>query len=110
MQNGSGTPGASQLVSENTSQTKKQRIHVKIDPQEVLAQALKRLPQARELNVPVLVDQEVVSILSGYRVKTLERHRCSGEGFPYRKVGGAILYDLRDVVDRLEEAPKFDTK
>jgi hypothetical protein len=36
---------------------------------------------------------------SAYAVRTLEKHRTYGTGPTYRKVGGRVLYTVRDLED-----------
>lgn len=46
--------------------------------------------------------QETIAPVTNKRVKTLECDRWRGVGIPYRKIGGRVLYQKRDVIDWLE--------
>lgn len=46
--------------------------------------------------------QETVAPVTNKSIKTLECDRWRGAGIPYRKVGGRVLYQKRDVINWLE--------
>lgn len=46
--------------------------------------------------------QETIAPVTNKSIKTLECDRWRGLGIPYRKVGGRVLYQKRDVVGWLE--------
>lgn len=46
--------------------------------------------------------QETVALVENCSTKTLECERWRGVGIPYRKVGGRVLYQKKDVVQWLE--------
>jgi hypothetical protein len=46
--------------------------------------------------------QEVIAPVSNKSIKTLESDRWRGAGIPYRKIGGRVLYQKRDVINWLE--------
>lgn len=47
-------------------------------------------------------DQFIVAPVIGKTTKTLECDRWKKSGIPFRKVGGRVLYQKRDVVNWLE--------
>jgi len=46
--------------------------------------------------------QETIAPVTNKSIKTLESNRWRGFGIPYRKIGGRVLYQKRDVIDWLE--------
>ena len=46
--------------------------------------------------------QETIAPVTGRKPKTLESDRCKKSGIPFRKIGGRVLYQKKDVVDWLE--------
>lgn len=46
-------------------------------------------------------DQGTVAPVIGCMPKTLERDRWRGQGIPFRKVGGRVLYQKKDVIQWL---------
>jgi hypothetical protein len=46
--------------------------------------------------------QETIAPVTNRSIKTLECERWRGLGIPYRKVGGRVLYQKRDVINWLE--------
>jgi AICAR transformylase/IMP cyclohydrolase PurH len=46
--------------------------------------------------------QETIAPVTNKKVKTLECERYRGLSIPYRKIGGRVLYQKRDVIDWLE--------
>lgn len=53
-----------------------------------------------------LLNQKQVAEMLGLSVKWCERKRWSGGGPPYRKIGGAVRYELADVLAYIESHPK----
>jgi hypothetical protein len=49
------------------------------------------------------VDEQTVSKLVGRALQTLRNDRFEGKGLPYVKVGRSVRYDLKDVVDYMEQ-------
>ena len=43
-----------------------------------------------------------VERLTGIKRRTLQKHRVFGRGFPFYRVGGRVLYDLREVEQVIE--------
>ena len=65
-------------------------------PEEVKTQRIER----RYLN------ERELGVLSGIKVKTLQRWRLEGKGPRFRKLGGAaVRYDLRDIEQWIESSP-----
>ena len=52
--------------------------------------------------VEAFFGQEVIAPVSNKSLKTLEGDRWRGAGIPYRKIGGRVLYQKRDVINWLE--------
>jgi predicted DNA-binding transcriptional regulator AlpA len=49
-----------------------------------------------------LINQKQVAEIIGLSEAWLERKRWEGGGIPYRKLGRAVRYDERDVLDWIE--------
>lgn len=52
--------------------------------------------------------REVADLL-GLSPRTLEKHRTSGTGPKFRKVGGCVIYALSDVEARTDDGATFKT-
>ena len=52
--------------------------------------------------VEAFFSQETIAPVTNKSFKTLECDRWRGLGIPYRKIGGRVLYQKRDVVTWLE--------
>ena len=52
--------------------------------------------------VEAFFGQETIAPVSNKSIKTLECDRWRGVGIPYRKIGGRVLYQKRDVIHWLE--------
>ena len=46
--------------------------------------------------------QEVIGPVIGVQSKSLEMQRWRRKGLPFRKVGGRVLYNKKDVIDWIE--------
>jgi hypothetical protein len=49
-------------------------------------------------NYPYLVNVEKISNISGLSVSCLEKNRNKSGGVPYKRIGGRVLYCVRDVL------------
>jgi hypothetical protein len=47
-------------------------------------------------------NQGVIALITGRSVKTLECYRWKKSDIPFRKVGGRVLYQKKDVIEWLE--------
>jgi len=47
-------------------------------------------------------DQRTVAPVTGRSIKTLECDRWRKSGIPFRKIGGKVLYQKKDIVEWLE--------
>lgn len=55
------------------------------------------------------VSERVASLASGLAIRTMQKHRQTGAGFPYYKVGRQVLYDL-DEIEAIIAASRVGTK
>lgn len=56
-----------------------------------------------------LFNQNVVALVSGISISTLEKDRYFGRGIPFRKSSGRIVYKKSDVVKFLEDHHRLNS-
>jgi predicted DNA-binding transcriptional regulator AlpA len=58
---------------------------------------------------PRLLRTEEAARLLGLSGRTLEKHRCTGTGPSYRKLGGRVLYALGDLQAWIDQGERHST-
>lgn len=48
------------------------------------------------------INEKELSELIGLALQTLRNDRHCGQGFPYRKIGRSVRYNLQEVIDYIE--------
>lgn len=67
------------------------------------------MPDANIPLPPRLLRTEEAARLLGLSGRTLEKHRCTGTGPSYRKLGGRVLYALGDLQAWIDQGERHST-